>query len=127
VLEEPLLHETNDANAINMMGAARTGSRLRLRTQSNVDPSSVPANSNDQVGGIVPGGKLVGGMALAVPAAVVPTLTVSVCVPLPVICTEELDRVQVGAGATTGVIAQVKFTVPVNDPVGAMATLKLAV
>ena len=44
------------------------------------------------------------------------------------IWTEELDRPQVGrAGVTAGVMAQLRFTVPVNDPVGASARLKLAV
>jgi len=34
---------------------------------------------------------------LVVTDAVVPTLTVTVCVALPMICTEELDRLQVAA------------------------------
>jgi hypothetical protein len=63
---------------------------------------------------------------LVVAGAVVPTLTVTVCVPLPLICTEELDRLQVGAGVTTGVIAQLRFTVLLNDPVPANERLKLA-
>lgn len=66
-------------------------------------------------------------MPAEVTGAVVPTFTVTVCVPLPLICTELLDKLQVGAGETTGVIAQVRFTVPVNDPVPANARLKLAV
>lgn len=57
----------------------------------------------------------------------VATFTITVCVPLPLICTEELDRLQVGAGVTAGVMAQVKLTVPVNEPVGASARLKVAV
>lgn len=60
-------------------------------------------------------------------AAVVATFTVTVCVPLALICTEELDRLQVGAGVTTGVMAQLRFTVPVNEAIGANARLKLAV
>lgn len=59
--------------------------------------------------------------------AVVATFTVTDCVPLPLIGTEELDRLQIGAGVTAGVIAQVRLTVPVNDPVGASTRLKLAV
>jgi hypothetical protein len=35
--------------------------------------------------------------------------------------------VQVGAGVTTGVMAQLRFTVPLNDSTGARASLKLAV
>lgn len=64
---------------------------------------------------------------MEVTGAVVPTFTVTVCVPFPVICTDPLDRPQVRAGVTTGVMAQLRFTVPVNDPVGARARLKLAV
>jgi len=43
------------------------------------------------------------------------------------ICTEELDNVQVGAGLTTGAIAQLKFTVPPKEPVDSSAIVKLAV
>jgi hypothetical protein len=39
----------------------------------------------------------------------------------------ELERAQVGAGVSVGVMAQLRFTVPENDPVGAKAKLKLAV
>jgi hypothetical protein len=122
--DEPLPpHDINNAKASTTIGATRTVSRLRFRTQSQVDPS----NSNNQVRGIIPGGKLMGEVAAAVTGAVVPTLTVTVCVPLPLICTEELDRAQVGGGVTAGVIAQLRSTVPVNDPVGPMARLKFAV
>jgi hypothetical protein len=63
----------------------------------------------------------------AVVDATVATVTVTGCDPLPAICTEELDRLQVGAGVTTGVMPQVRLTVPLNDPVGARTRLKLAV
>ena len=46
---------------------------------------------------------------------------------LTVICTERLERPQLGAEDTTGVIVQLRFIVPVNDPVGAKARLKMAV
>jgi hypothetical protein len=59
--------------------------------------------------------------------AVVPTLTVTVCVPLPLICTEELESLQVGAGVNTGEIAQLRLTVPLYDTVPARSKLKLAV
>jgi hypothetical protein len=59
--------------------------------------------------------------------AVVPTVTVTGCALLPLTCTEELDKVQVGAGVTTGVMTQLKLTSPVNDPEGVMTKLKLAV
>ena len=56
----------------------------------------------------------------------VATFTVTVCVPVPLICTEE-GTLQVGAGVAAGVIAQLRLTVPVKDPVPAKARLKLAV
>lgn len=59
-------------------------------------------------------------------AAVVATFTVAVCGPLPLIC-NMLGKLQVGAGVTAGLMAQVRFTVPVNDPIGAKTRLKLAV
>jgi hypothetical protein len=52
--------------------------------------------------------------------------TVTVCAAVPVICPEE-GILHVGAGVATGVIAQLRLTVPVNPPVPAKARLKLAV
>jgi len=66
-------------------------------------------------------------MAPAAIGATVATFTVTVCVPLLVIWTEELDRLHVGAGVAAGVMAHIRFTVPVNDPIDAKARLKLAV
>ncbi len=62
-----------------------------------------------------------------VTGATVPTATATDAPPFPLICTEELDRLHVGGGVTTGVMAQFRFSVPVNDPVGAKARLKVAV
>ena len=60
--------------------------------------------------------------------AVVATLTVTACDPPPLICTEELDGVQVGAGVTCRRNrAACQIYSSVNDPIGAMARLKLAV
>ena len=61
-----------------------------------------------------------------VTGTVVPTLTLTDCVKLLLICTEA-GRLQVGAGLTTEAMAQLKFTVPLNDPVDSNATVKLAV
>jgi hypothetical protein len=58
--------------------------------------------------------------------AVVATVAVTDCAPLPVICTEALDRVQVGGGVAAGVMAQVRFTVPENEPVGVSARVNFA-
>ncbi|MGA8538715.1 MAG: hypothetical protein WB566_04410 [Terriglobales bacterium] len=60
-------------------------------------------------------------------AAVVATLIVKDCICLPRIGTEELGRLQVGAGVTTGVMTQLRSTDPVNDLVGASSRVKLAV
>jgi hypothetical protein len=96
---------------------------LRERIHTHIDPSSI----NVKIRGIVPPGKPISGTLLLVVGAVVPTFTVTDCVPLPLIGTEELDNVHVGAGVTDGVIAQLKLTVPVNAPVPANANEKLAV
>lgn len=58
--------------------------------------------------------------------AVVPTVTVIDCAALPLICIEELDRVQVGGGVTAGVIPHFRLTVPVNDPEGARDKVNVA-
>jgi hypothetical protein len=58
--------------------------------------------------------------------AVVATITVTDCVPLPLICTDELERLQVGAGLTTGVMAQLRLTVPVKAPDGVTTKLNVA-
>jgi hypothetical protein len=96
--------------------------RLRFRTNNHPEASI----ANVQINGVGPVGKLTGGKAPVVTGAVVPTVTATVCVPLPVIGTED-GTLQVGAGVAVGVIAQVKFTGPVNPPAGASARLKLAV
>jgi hypothetical protein len=74
-----------------------------------------------------PVGKRAGGMAPEVTGAVVATATANDAPASLLICTEELDRLHVGGGVTVGVMAHVNFTVPVNDPVGMMAKLKLVV
>lgn len=96
---------------------------MRVRIHTHIDPRSI----NVKARGIVPPGKPISGKLLLVVDAVVPTFTVTDSVPLPLIFTEELDNVQVGAGVTDGVIAQLKLTVPVNDSVPANANEKFAV
>jgi hypothetical protein len=123
--DEELLppHPTENAKASTTIGAASAGSRLRLRTHSQAEPRNINVHASD----IGSSGKLTRGTAPVVTGAAVATWTVTGCVPLPGICTEELDRLHVGAGVTAGVIAQVRFIVPENDAVAAKATLKLAV
>ena len=61
-----------------------------------------------------------------VTGATVPTATATDAPPFPLICTEELDKLHVGGGVTAGVMLQLRFNVPVKDPAGAKARLKLA-
>jgi len=61
-----------------------------------------------------------------VTGAVVSTVAVTGWLPLPVICTEEFDKLQVGAGVTDGVMAQLRLTVPVNPPDGVTSKLNFA-
>ena len=46
---------------------------------------------------------------------------------MPLICTVDADKVQVGANVVVGAMAQCKFTVPLNVPDPAILRLKLAV
>lgn len=56
----------------------------------------------------------------------VPTVTVIGCAALPLICTEAIDNPQVGAGLIIGLTLQLRFTAPVNDPVGVTTKLNFA-
>jgi hypothetical protein len=44
----------------------------------------------------------------------------------PAICSEALDRLQLGAGDTAGVMVQLRLTVPVKNAVGATARSNFA-
>ncbi len=116
-------HPTESTRANTTIGMASRGKRLRFRAQTQVEPSNIKVHTS----GIGPGGKVMSGTTPEVAGAVVPTVTLTVCVPLPLSCTDELDRLQVGAGATAGVMVQPRFTVPLNDPVGARARVNVAV
>lgn len=98
------------------------GKRLRFRSHSQAEPKNI----NLHASGSGPTEKMTRCTAPAVTGAVVPTFTVAVCLPVPLICTEE-GTLQVGAGVAAGLIAQVRFTVPLNVPVGVKAKLKFAV
>ena len=64
--------------------------------------------------------------ALVFTGAVVPIVTLTVCAAVPLSCTEALDKVQVGAGDTTGAIAHPSMTVPENEAAGASDRLNTA-
>ena len=101
-------------------GVASATSRLRPRANSTAKPDNMKIDNIDPVGNIIRG------PALVVTDAVVPTLMVTVWFVMEVICTEELDRLQVGAKVTAGVIAQFRFTAPLKELVAPNASLKLA-
>jgi hypothetical protein len=63
---------------------------------------------------------------LALPGAVVEMVTITDAAELPLTLTLA-GTLQTGAGDTLGATAHVKFTVPVNDPVGVSARLNVAV
>ena len=58
--------------------------------------------------------------------AVVAAVTVTVCAAPPLNCTEELDKVQVGAGVAAGAMAHPRLTVPENEPTGVSDVLNIA-
>jgi hypothetical protein len=117
-----LPHATHDIRASTMIGAAMTICLSLLRNTRHTEPSMTKPHAS----GFVSDGRSSFDTAAAVVEPVVATVTVTDCTALSLVCTE-LGSVQVGAGETTGVTAQVRFTVPVNEPVGVKARLKLAV
>jgi hypothetical protein len=76
--------------------------------------------------GIIPRGRLTCEVDPAVVAAVVETFTVTVAA-VPWATLTEAGTEQTGAGVTAGMIAQLRLTVPINDPEGVTARLKDAV
>ena len=96
---------------------------LRFRIQIHAEINSVSDHASD----IAVGGKSTCVRVPEVKLAVVPTVNVTGCDPLPLRFMDELDRPQVGAGVAAGVIAQVRLAVPLNDPAGASIRLKVAV
>jgi hypothetical protein len=95
--------------------------RLRRLANSNTEAAKV-INSTKTI----PGGKLRAGPPLALPDAVVPTVTVTAAFEPPARLTEA-GTPQTGAGVAAGVIPHVRFTVPLNDPTGESTKLKVAV
>ena len=91
---------------------ANTGRRLWLRIKCQATPKKSAAQINKRV----VGGKCVGtGVVPVLIGAVVPTVTVTEEVPVPLSCTEEFERLQVGGLALCGVMAQERATVPANE------------
>jgi hypothetical protein len=76
--------------------------------------------------GILPDGRLACEIDPPVPAALVDTFAFTAAA-VPWVTLTEAGTVQIGAGVTAGVIAQLRLTVPLNDPAGVTARLKDAV
>jgi len=74
----------------------------------------------------MPDGKVADGPPPVPPAAVVDTVTVTGVAELPVIMTDA-GALNIGAGVAEGETLHVRLTVPLNDPDGAIAKLKVAV
>jgi len=125
VVDDELLppHDRQAASSRATVGAVSTGSRLRLRSSSDPELSS----NNVHGSGLVHGGRTNRGRTIVVTGAVVPTFNVTDSVPALLNCTDELDKLHVGAGVAAGVMAQLKFTVPVNELTEVKARLKFAV
>ena len=119
--DEPPPHDTHNAKAVAIAGVLRTSNRLQPLANKSAKPDNIKA------GNIAPGGITMPGPTLVVVEAVVPTVTVTVWLVLLLICTEEPDRLHVGAGVTAGVIAQLRFTVPLKDSIAPNTSWKLAV
>jgi hypothetical protein len=81
--------------------------------------SSVPSKIATHATGAVPKGRE------EVVGAAVAKVTITVFA-APLSCTAELDKLQVGAGAATGVMPQVRVTIPVKDPAGVTGRLNCA-
>jgi hypothetical protein len=117
---------THDNTAIMNSGASMTGARLRLWSAVQPRPASIIVYTNVHSEGTDPGGCPVGESIAEVEGAVVLTSTATDFAMLPLICSDELDKLQVGPRVTAGVTVQLRFTVPLNDPDPARLRLKLA-
>jgi hypothetical protein len=96
--------------------------RQPLNASRIADPSRTAAQVNAKPDMLV----FVSTKVPEVPAAVVLTTTVTGWPPLPVSCTEGLDRLQAGGEDPEGVRTHVRFTVPLKGPDGVTSKLKLA-
>ena len=118
-------HDTSVSMTSTKTGAASREARFRLRKVSPLKPTSIAVEIMVQRSG--PDGRLMGEAIPEVEPPEVATVTVTDCAALPLICTDELDKLQVGPAATTGVIAQLRSTVPLKVPDLVRLRLKLAV
>jgi hypothetical protein len=123
----PPPQESTDVNRSAIAGAIKAGPRLRIRSQSQHDPSSIPIQISDPA----PGGSITGVAPFAFVEAVVATFTVNGALaagsPEAANCTEVLERLQLGAGDTAGVMAQLRLTVPLKSVAGKTDKSNLAV
>jgi hypothetical protein len=121
----PQADRPNNNTAI--IGIARTGIFRRQPKNNKPEASRIIV----QRSGIIPGGSLACEIDPAVPGAVVEIFAVAAAAVPSVTLTDDgtvHNGAGVnGAGVTAGVIAQLRLTVPLNDPAGVTARLKDAV
>ena len=123
LVDEPPPHDTHGTKASTIIGAAASESLFFFGINSHAEPT----NTDVDISSMALGQESRSDPVPAIRGWVVPTFTVNDCDPLPLICTEELDKVQGSAGVTAGVTAQFRLTVPLNFPVAPTTRLKLAV
>ena len=119
-------HATHVSIASTTTGATRRGVRLRPTNASPQNPTTIVLHSSVHPNGSNSGGCPIGESIAVAEGAVVPTLTVTDCA-APLICTDELDKLQVGPSVAAGVTAQLRSTAPLNVPDPAKLRLKVAV
>lgn len=100
---------------------------MRLRTPRQPKPTSIAATANAHPHGSDPGASPIGDSVPLVEGAVVATFTITVCAVLPLICSDELDKLQLGSSVAGGVTTQLRLTVALNVPAPARFRLKLAI
>ena len=102
--------------------AAGTAALDRLLTNSRLEKPKANIHAMSPV----PIGNLADGQPATLPEATVLTVTVTEVAEVPVTLTDP-GTLQTGAGDAAGVMPQVRFTVPPNDPDGVSAKLNVAV
>lgn len=117
--DEPSPHPATTRNNTAIIGIAKAEPRRRCTTKNKPEAS----RSNAVVIGIIPLATLACEIDPAVPADVVDIFTIAEAA-VPWVTLTDAGTVQSGADVTAGAIAQLKLTVPANDPEGVTARLQ---
>jgi hypothetical protein len=113
-------HPMNGVKAATMSKAPSTERVFRLRTVSRPSRSSSGSEALEKPARFAVRATIVD------TGAVVAAVTVTVCAAPPLNCTEEVDKVQVGAGVVAGATTHPRVTVPENEPTGVSDMLNIA-